>query len=100
MKVNQAETMLIFILREQRVLYDLPHFCSTSVWAEGSTGIVTRGCFQLTSSPVVMLTLHISSASLAPSFSFNFLWAGSVEMTEQNTPSSTNKVQDAGCKRQ
>lgn len=111
MKANQTETMLTFNLREQKLLCDLPCFCSTSVQAEVSTGIVTRDCFQLISSSVVILnTPHLIwgtnkwltsfFVSLAPVFPSNLLWAGSVEMTEQNTPSSTNKGQDAGCKRQ
>lgn len=77
-------------LREWRLPYDLPYFCSISIQAEDSTSIVTRGYFQLISSPVVILIFgeQISGLFLLEKspwnqpFTFNLLWAGLVAITE------------------
>lgn len=52
--INQLMKAFIH-LRECRLLHGLPFFCSISIQAEDSTSIVTRGYFQLISSPVVIL---------------------------------------------
>lgn len=96
--------MLIFILKDQRLLFY--GFCSILIQIEESIDIVTIDYIQLICSPVVMMSsgepindLDHFFASSAPVFSLTLLWAGSAEMTEQNS-SNTNKMQGEECKRQ